>query len=187
MQEYQKKTDDELVTLAQGGDRAAAECLMHRHKETVRRAARKFTFSHPHAEADDLVQEGMIGLYSAIDNYSPACGKKFKNFVFFCATRKIQSYLRILYRQVPEGEAELGEFDIASEEKSPEELLLDGESDAELRRFLARTLSDFEFRVVTMYLDGMSYAQISEATGKELKSVDNALARAKHKLSEHLR
>ena len=175
--------DEVLAARAQKGDAAAAEELMDRYKDTVRRIARKFAFNI-FAETDDLVQEGMIGLYLAIGGYSAASGKSFRNFVYVCVVRKIYSYLRTVFRL--KGEGERSEVDIESipEGATPEELLLTGESEAEFRLRLMKTLSDFEFRVVSMYLEGMSYAQISAATGKEIKSIDNALARSKRKLTK---
>ncbi len=175
-----------LVSRAQKGDSAAAEELMDRYKDTVRRIARKFAFNIL-AETDDLVQEGMIGLYLAIGGFNVSAGKSFKNFVYVCVVRKIYSYLRTVFRFKEEGERSEVDPESIPEGATPEELLLDGESENEFRMRLMKSLSDFEFRVVSMYLEGMSYAQISAATGKEIKSVDNALMRAKRKLTDSLR
>lgn len=185
VQDHKNEADEALVARAQKGDAAAAEELMDRYKNTVRRIARKFAFNML-AETDDLVQEGMIGLYLAIGRFSPAAGKSFKNFVYVCVVRKIYSYLRTVFRHKGEGERSEVDPESIPEGATPEELLISGESEAEFRLRLVKTLSDFEFRVVSMYLEGMSYAQISAATGKEIKSVDNALMRAKRKLSESL-
>ena len=181
MQDYRNEKDEALIAVARAGDADATEELMRRYKNIVLRSARKFSFNQ-FAEVDDLVQEGMIGLYSAIGSFSSAAGKSFKNFVYLCVVRRIYSYLRFINRGNPEGERSEIDPESIPEGSTPEDLLLDGESDAEFRLRLVKTLSDFEFRVVTMYLEGMSYAQISEATGKEIKSIDNALARAKRKL-----
>ena len=183
MQDYKNKTDEELIACYKNADMGAAEELMLRYKDTVRRIARKFAFNLL-AEVDDLVQEGMIGLYSAIGSFDPAAGKRFKNFVYTCVVRRIYSYLRFVNRRKPEGERAEIDPETLAEGENPEELLLVGESDAEFRLRLMKELSDFEFRVVTMYLEGMSYARISETTGKEIKSIDNALARAKKKLQK---
>ncbi len=172
--------DEALVLRAQGGDGRAVEELMRRYKNAVRATARRFTF-HPVAETDDLVQEGMIGLYAAIGAYRASAGKSFKNFVYTCVVRRVCSYLRAANRNAPAGEV-LFDPETIAEGATPEDLLLDGESDAEFRLRLMRELSDFEFRVVTNYLEGMSYSQICEATGKDRKSVDNALFRSKRKL-----
>ena len=182
----ERERDEALLARYRDGDMAAMEALMLRYKDTVLGIARKFSF-RTFAEVDDLAQEGMIALYGAMGTYDASQGKSFKNFVYICVERRICSYLRFLSRREPGGErADLDPESIA-EGETPEELLLSGESEGEFRLRLSKLLSDFEFRAVTMYLEGMTYAQISEATGKEIKSVDNALARAKRKLSDHLR
>ena len=183
MQDYRNETDESLVLLAKGGDAHAAEVLMDRYKSFVLRYARRSAFNLL-AETDDLAQEGMIGLYTAIGSYDPSAGCKFKTFVYTCVTRKIYSYLRFVNRREPTGERAEIDPESLSEGETPEELLLSGESEGEFRLRLSKELSDFEFRVVTMYLEGMSYANISEATGRPVKSVDNALARAKKKLQK---
>ncbi len=181
VQDYKNKSDEELAALAKRGESGAAEELMLRYKDVVRKIARKFSFNLL-AEADDLVQEGMIGLYSAIGGFDGAGGRKFRNFVYPCVVRRIYSYLRFVNRKKPEGERTEIDPESLSVGETPEELLLVDESEAEFRKRLMQELSDFEFRVVSMYLEGMSYARISEATGKTVKSIDNALARAKKKL-----
>ncbi len=182
VQDLKQQKDEALVALAQGGDRAATEELLDRYKHAVRRCARRYAF-RAFTEADDLVQEGMIGLYAAIGGYSPEGGKSFKNFVYLCVERRIISYRRFLSRRMPEeAVAQCDPEEISESAANPEDMLIGSETDEELRLRLTRSLSDFEFRVVTMYLEGMSYAEISEATGKDVKSIDNALVRAKRKL-----
>ncbi len=164
--------------MAQQGNTAATEELLLRYKNAVRARARKFFLVG--GETDDLVQEGMIGLYSAIGAFDPAAGKRFKNFAYLCVTRRIYDVLRAAGRQIlPEEEIDP---DTVESGISPEEFLIDDESRAEIRHKMMTVLSDFEFRVITMYLDGMSYGEISAAMGKEIKSIDNALSRAKKKL-----
>ena len=183
VQDYKSKTDEALVALSKEGDGRAVEALLDRYKNVVLQCARKSAFKLL-AETDDLVQEGMIGLYAAIGSFDPTAGKKFKNFVYTCVTRKIYSYLRFVNRRKPEGERAEIDPEMLAEGETPEEVLLLDESESEFRLRLSKELSDFEFRVVMMYLEGMSYAKISEATGREQKSVDNALARAKKKLQK---
>lgn len=140
-------------------------------------------------DTDDLVQEGMIGLYSAINEYDGHAGKSFKNFAYLCVTRQILDAVKRsgrrknspLNNSVSLFDPHLEEF---VGEENPEEFLLDDESRTEFRLKLMKTLSDFEFRVITMYLEGMSYSDICETTGKDMKSVDNALVRSKKKLQE---
>ena len=158
MHERARESDESLVERAQGGDGTATDELLLRHKSEVRALARRYFLAG--GETEDLVQEGMIGLFFAIDGYNPASGVSFKNFFRLLVKRRIYDAVR------------------ATSKKSappPGNVLL-------FRRGLARELSDFEFRVVIMYLDGMSYAEICETTGRGVKSVDNALARSKRKL-----
>ncbi len=177
VQEFQNESDESLVLRAQSGERAATEEILLRYKNAVRARARKFFLEG--GETDDLVQEGMIGLYSAIGAFDPKAGKRFKNFAYLCVTRRIYDVLRTAGRQ---GSAELFDPDTIESGDSPEDFLLDNEARTEIRARLMKELSDFEFRVMIMYLDGMSYSQICEATGKSAKSVDNALSRSKRKL-----
>lgn len=171
--------------LAQQGDKGATETILRRYMNPVRAQARRYFLAG--GETDDLVQEGMIGLYAAIGNYRRETGKSFKNFAYLCVTRNITDAVRRNTRNknVPlNNYVSLSDPDpnIFSEEESPEEFVIGREAQAEFRMKLMKELSDFEFRVMTMYLEGMSYAQICEATGKGEKSVDNALSRAKRKL-----
>lgn len=187
MQDLENERDEALVARAQAGDKSAAEVLMRRHMNMVRARARGFFLVG--GETDDLVQEGMIGLYGAIGDYRADCGKSFKNFAYLCVTRHILDAVKHSGRQkygplnnsVSLSDPVLGNF---VEEGSPEDLLIDTESQKEFKMRLMKELSDFEFRVVTMYLEGMSYAEICDATGRDGKSVDNALSRSKKKLQK---
>ncbi len=181
MQDLVNKKDEELVLLSQKGEIEATEELLRRYKNAVRARARKFFFAG--GETDDLVQEGMIGLYNAIGAFDGNVGKSFKNFAYLCVTRRIYSVLRTAGNRLAE-EIDALDPDTLVEKKgnSPEQSLIDGEERAEFHLRLMKELSNFEFRVVTMYLDGMSYAEICAATGKPFKSVDNALSRSKKKL-----
>ena len=175
-----RETDEALVLRAQTGDSKASEEILLRYKSAVRARARQYFLEG--GETEDLVQEGMIGLYSAIGAYKPEAGKSFKNFAYLCVTRRIYDVLRSAGKHVDDGSG--FDPDTLSEGDTPEDFLLDGESRAELNRKLMKELSDFEFRVVTMYLEGMSYAEIADIAGKDMKSVDNALSRAKKKLQK---
>lgn len=176
-----KPTDEALAALAKEGDAPSTEELLLRYKDAVRARARKYFLRG--GETEDLVQEGMIGLYFAIRTYNPKSGKSFKNYAYLLVTRRIYDALRNDGRH--RGGDEPFDPDTVSEESTtPEDFLIDGESRTEFRIKLSKTLSDFEYRVVTLYLDGMSYNSISEATGKDIKSIDNALSRAKKKLQK---
>ncbi len=185
VQEKENERDEALVQRARTGDNAATELLLRRYMNMVRARARGFFLVG--GETDDLVQEGMIGLYSAIGDYKEEAGKSFKNFAYLCVTRHILDAVKRSSRRkngplnnsVSLFDPHLSGY---AEGDTPEDFLLDSEADVEFRMKLMRELSDFEFRVVTMYLEGMSYAQICEIAGKDVKSVDNALSRAKKKL-----
>ncbi len=187
VQDLEHEKDEALVKRAQAGDGDATEVLLRRYMNAVRARARRFFLVG--GETDDLVQEGMIGLYSAIVSFQESAGKSFKNFAYLCVTRHILDAVKGMSRRkngplnnsVSLFDPDLSEF---AGEETPEDFLLLGESRTELKLKLLKELSDFEFRVVTMYLGGMSYARICEATGKDLKSVDNALARSKRKLQK---
>lgn len=186
VQGLENERDEVLVKLAQKGEKAATEILLRRYLNTVRARARKFFLIG--GETEDLVQEGMIGLYEAIGDFREEAGKTFKNFAYLCVTRHILDAIKGSGRRKngPLNES-VSLFDPLISEfasDSPEDFLLEGEEWHELNLKLIRTLSDFEFRVLMMYLEGMSYARICEGTGKPLKSVDNALARAKKKLQK---
>ncbi len=179
------ESDEALVVRAQKGDASATEQLLRRYAGTVRAHARRFFLAG--GETDDLVQEGMIGLYAAVREYRAEEGKSFKNFAYLCVRRHILDAVKASARRKngPLNESvSLSDPDLGAqaEEGSPEDLVLEGEEEREFRKRLTKELSDFEFRVMTMYLDGMSYAEICEATGKNNKSIDNALTRAKKKL-----
>ncbi len=180
------KSDETLAEAAQNGDNAATEELLLRYKNAVRAHARRFFLAG--GETDDLVQEGMVGLYFAVRDYRRDSGKSFKNFAYLCVTRRIYDALRSMTRLKNEPlNDSISLFDplvtdVLEDGTSPEKELIDTESKAEVRMKLMKELSDFEFRVFTMYLEGMSYANICEATGKPQKSIDNAISRSKKKL-----
>lgn len=177
MQDFRNNSDEELAAIAQAGGEGAEEELLNRYKSAVRARARKFFLTG--GETEDLAQEGMIGLVSAIRDFRSDGGKSFKNFAYLCVSRRIYSALRAAGRTPEYDDLDP---DSVSEGATPEDFVLAGESLAEFRTKLTGTLSDFEFRVVSLWLDGMSYAAIAQATGKDLKAVDNALSRSRKKL-----
>lgn len=176
MQNFEK--DAQLAARAQAGDSAATEILLNRYKSMVSARARRFFLAD--GETEDLVQEGMIALHYAIGKYKPAEGKSFKNFAYLCVTSRIISALRAADKRL-EGDAALFEL---VEEGTPEDYLIDGEERAEFDGMLMKELTDFEYRVMKLYLEGRRYTEIAEATGKDKKSIDNALARSKKKLQQ---
>ena len=187
-----KKSDEELVALAQNGDKQAMEELLIRHAGLVRGCARGFFLIG--GETEDLIQEGMIGLYSAIGDYRQGeTASSFKNFAYLCISRRIIDAVKASARKKNSPLNDATPIGIVSADKefaahfNPEDLLILRDDRREFRQKISGVLSDFEFKVTTMYMDGMSCAEICEATGKTAKSVDNALQRSKKKLQEVLR
>ena len=186
-----KKSDEELVALAQKGDKQAMEELLIRHAGLVRGCARGFFLIG--GETEDLIQEGMIGLYGAIGDYrQDEMASSFKNFAYLCISRRIIDAVKASARKKnsPLNDATpigLGAEKELSVYSNPEDWLILRDDRREFRQKISGVLSDFEFKVTTMYMDGMTCAEICEATGKTTKSVDNALQRSKKKLQEVLK
>ncbi len=185
MTEKEKKSADEaLVKRAQAGDKSAMEELLRIYAGLVRSCARRYFLIG--GETEDLLQEGMIGLYRAINDYDVAkdTGCSFKNFAYLCISRQIVDAIKTVYRKKNGLLHSLQPLDVEMVETglSPEEALILSDEQKEFRQKMSRVLSDFEFKVTTMYMDGMTCTEICEATGKLPKSVDNAIQRSKRKL-----
>ena len=185
----QKQSDETLVELSQKGDKLATELLLLRHSGLVRGCARRFFLMG--GETEDLIQEGMIGLYNAIGDYrKKEDGRSFKNFAYLCISRRIIDAVKTSTRKK---NAALN-FSVSTEDGdwmttdlSPEDMLILNDDKREFQQKMSRVLSDFEFKIISMYIEGMSCAEICEATGKTAKSVDNAIQRSKKKLQEILK
>lgn len=180
-----KQTDEQLVLLAKAGDQLARDELFHRHKGLVGSCARRYFLVG--GETEDLMQEGLMGLFSAIYDYD---GNKegscsFKNFAYLCISRKILDAVK----KASKAYMVLFPIDVCLMENGmdPDEILILNDEQKEFRQKMSRELSDFEFKVTTMYMDGMTSAEICGATGKTSKSVDNALQRSKKKLLKILK
>ena len=185
-----KLTDEKLVELIQKGDRQAKDVLAERYADFVRKISRRFFLVG--GERDDLIQEGMMGLIAAMDDYkSVDNGKSFKNFAYLCVYRRIVDAVKKsgsmknkpLNTGIP---LDLTEFWVFPS-TSPEDAMIMMDESKELRQKIMKALSDFEFKIFTMYLEGSTSADICEATGKSPKSVDNAIQRSKKKLQQVLK
>lgn len=182
-------TDETLVLKAQGGDKQAMDELMLRYSHLVRYLARKFFLVG--GETEDLIQEGMMGLFHAVLDYKDKKdgGTSFKNFAYLCTWRKIIDAVKISKSKKNEPlntSVFEQDVDFAIAVHDPEEEMILDDYRRELKRTMSRVLSDFEFKVFDMYLDGMTSAEICEATGKPPKSIDNAVQRSRKKLQEVL-
>ncbi len=184
----QKQTDERLVERAKAGDEPSRDELFRRHAGLVRSCARRYFLIG--GETEDLIQEGMIGLYKAIGSYLPQSegGKSFKNFAYLCISRRIYDVVKTVYAK-KRGSFLEQPLDSRMQQTglNPEELLILEDEQKEFRQKMSKALSDFEFKVTTLYMDGMTGGEICEYTGKSPKSVDNALSRSKRKLLQLLK
>lgn len=181
----QNLTDERLVALAKEGNTEAVNVLLARYRGLVRSYARKYFLMD--GETEDLIQEGMMGLYQAISDYKPKTegGQSFKNFAHLCVSRRIIDAVRIssgkknepLNTSVSESNAE----EMPSQ-GNPEDVLIFDDERRELNKLMAMLLSDMELRVFTMYMDGERVRDIVQITKISEARVENALQRSKSKL-----
>ena len=193
MKNEPKRTDEELVKSAREGDSEAADVLVANYKNLVRRKANAFFLIG--GDTDDLIQEGMIGLFKAVRDYDETREASFLNFATICIDRQLRTAIERNNRKkhLPlntyvsidnEGDAEPLEETLRSlQAVSPEELVIRAEDLAEIRRRASEELSPMEKEVLSLHLSGLSYMQIAETLGKNQKSVDNALQRIRKKLT----
>ena len=183
--------EEKLIALAQSGDNRAMEELLSRYANMVKSCARGFFLIG--GEAEDLIQEGMVGLYAAIVDYrDKEDGSSFKNFAYMCVKRRIIDAVK---RASSKKNSPLNDGVSAEEVDgwliysafNPEDSLILSDERREFKQEMIRVLSDFEYKVFSLYMEGMSGAEICAATGKTEKSVSNALQRSKAKLQEVFR
>jgi RNA polymerase sporulation-specific sigma factor len=201
MNQYVSFTDEELIALLRDGDKPAEEALYERYKQVVRSKAR--TYFLIGADREDIIQEGMIGLYKAVCDYQFDKKTSFRAFAELCITRQIITAIKSatrkkhmplntyvsLNRSVYEGESERPLIDVLSSAQisDPEDVLISHENYAAIAESIEHSLSKLEHDALGLYLQGYSYQQIADALKKSTKSVDNAIQRVKKKLEEYLR
>lgn len=182
---YEPLRDEEIVVLARRGVRSAAECLMFRYRPLVEFRARNY-FA-PGADHDDIVQEGMIGLFEAIRDYREDERQTFRPFADLCVTRQIQSAVRASRRQkhlALNAAVVLEAADESSVDRfvhQPSDMYIYAGS--HLHSAMS-ALTEFERAVLRDYAEGRSYREMSERLACATKSIDNALQRAKRKLAQ---
>jgi RNA polymerase sporulation-specific sigma factor len=188
-----KSSDSEiLVEKAQKGDSAAIEQILSAYKNRIKRLARAYFLVG--GDTDDLIQEGMIGLYKAVRDYDSNKGS-FGAFADLCITRNMQTAVkksqRLKHRALNEslslnnGAGENEEFiDYITDysAQNPLDILLKDEQTQNLKSLIETKLSDLEKRVLDLYLEGLSYNEIAGKINKSPKAVDNTLQRIKNKL-----
>lgn len=194
-------TDEELCRLARGPEGGAAlEFLLNRYKNFVRSRARSYFLIG--ADHEDIVQEGMIGLYKAVRDFRPEKLASFRAFAELCVTRQIITAIKTATRQkhIPlnsyislnkpifDEESDRTLLDVISEGRitNPEELLIGQEDLSTIESRIGKMLSPLEWEVLLAYLDGRSYQEIAEDLGRHVKSIDNALQRVKRKMEKLL-
>ncbi|MDQ4065047.1 MAG: RNA polymerase sporulation sigma factor SigH [Actinomycetota bacterium] len=193
--------DEELVLEARLGSEAAIEALLHRYRHYARAKARSYFLAG--ADREDIVQEGMIGLFKAIRDFRADRNAAFRAFAELCITRQIITAIKTATRQkhIPlnsyvslnkqtsvddDDSRSLGEMLTSVEILDPAELLISSEEIANIRDSMSRLLSELETEVLRLYMDGKSYQEIADMLGRHVKSIDNALQRIKRKLEQHL-
>ena len=197
---YEGMTDEDVALLARDGDEAALELLMMKYKNFVRSKARSYFLIG--ADHEDIVQEGMIGLFKAIRDFRPDKLTSFRAFAELCVTRQIITAIKTATRQkhiplnsnvslnrpIYDEESDRTLMDVLSEVQmaGPEELLISQEDYSSVENRISEVLSDLEMEVLNSYLEGKSYQEIAQDLGRHVKSIDNALQRVKRKLEKSL-
>ena len=197
---YKDYRDEELVRIAQAGDDAVQDYLLDKYKSLVRAKSRAYFLIG--ADSEDIIQEGMIGLYKAVRDFNGEKNTSFRSFAELCVNRQMITAIKAATRQkhqplnsyislnkpVYEDETEQTYMDLLQEGAflNPETLLIGQENRNFLEDQLVKHLSGFETRVLKLYLQGRSYFEIARTLKKPEKSIDNALQRIKKKLERFL-
>jgi RNA polymerase sporulation-specific sigma factor len=191
--------DAYLVALAKAGSAGAYDRIVRRYRGFVRLKASSYFLLG--GEAEDLIQEGLLGLYKAVRDYRSDRESSFRNFAELCITRQIitavktasrnkhaplNQYVSFATSPAAEGETTIEEILPGPTSDEPSERVIASEELASLVSCLSSVLSELESQVLSLYLDGHSYEAIGERLECETKTVDNALQRVKRKVSLHL-
>lgn len=196
--EFANITDEELLDRLRGGEESVIDYFMDKYKNLVRNKAQSMYILG--ADSEDLIQEGMIGLFKAIRDYDCGRDASFFTFAELCVSRQMYKAVQAARRQKhtplntyislygttekdsgEKGES-LAESLSSKTDLNPEEILIDRESAEELERRIGQELSSFENQVLDLYMTGMRYGQIAKVLGRSEKSTDNALQRVKAKV-----
>ena len=199
---FDDATDEQLVAMYHEGLMPAMEALLERFRNFTRIKARSYFLAG--ADKDDIVQEGMIGLYKAIRDFAPEHETSFRAFAELCITRQIITAVKTATRQKHSplnsyvslskpvnGDEDpdwlLGDMLRTPQAADPAELVISNDELQSIKLAFAEILSDFEAEVLHMYVEGKSYQEIAERLSRHVKSVDNALQRIKRKVELHLK
>ena len=188
-------TDEQLALKAQSGDESSVNELLTKYKPLVSKLSRSYFLTD--GDSEDILQEGMIGLYKAIRHYDKNKNASFKTFASTCIKHQLQSAIKIASAEKhkvlstalsindPSQDDEDGELEIyiPSSLPSPDDKLLERERMSEIKQKIKEVLSSLELEVLSLYLTGYNYNEISSISKLSKKSIDNALTRIKNKLS----
>ena len=194
MKQYDGIKDEELISRFKNGESEILDYLMEKYKNMVRKKAR--TMFLIGGENDDLIQEGMIGLFKAVRDYQPDRDAAFQTFASICVDRQIYNAIQSSNRQKHQplnSYISLSEQDGENEEhlgdnwgENTESIIIDQENVQDLEQEITATLSPMENQVLEYYLAGNGYGEIAQIMGKTPKSIDNALQRIRTKIREQL-
>ena len=199
-EDYQQYSDEELMVQLRDGDTGIMDFIMNKYKNLVRSKAKSMYILG--ADSDDLIQEGMIGLFKAVRDFDSGRDASFFTFADLCVSRQIYTAVQASRRQkhIPlntyislyetskensgrnEDDTALVDILTLGSEQTPEELVIDRENVEQIEKTIDKELSSFEKQVLDLYLTGMRYTQIAKVLGRDEKSTDNALQRIKSKL-----
>ena len=200
-QAFENMTDEEVVMVAkQDENLLAQEYLLYKYRNFVRAKARSYFLIG--AEREDIIQEGMIGLFKAIRDFRSDKLSSFRAFAELCVTRQIITAIKTATRQkhiplnsyvslnkpIYEEDSDRTLLDVISGAKvaNPEEMVISREEFLDIENKMNNILSDLEWKVLMSYLDGKSYQEIAVDLDRHIKSIDNALQRVKRKLEKYL-
>ena len=190
VKDYDTCTDEELIARLRAGEREITDYLIDKYKSLVRTRARALYLVG--GDHEDLIQEGMLGLFKAGRDYKPGKEASFATFAGLCIDRQMYSAVASSQRQKhqplnsfvslsePVSEQELRLVD----EETPEEIMISRENVIGMHERIKERLSKFEYQVLELYLKGYDYTQIAEKLGKQPKAIDNALQRIRGKVRE---
>ena len=196
MMDYARYSDAELQTAASSGDRLAEEVLVERYMRLVRSCARPLFLAG--GDSEDLIQEGMFGILSAIRQFDPKAGASFRTFAEHCVRTRllsaVKSASRLKHLPLNDGlsleqlsEDSDAHMSAMSEilHQNPEDLILARERTEELYAELSQCLSKLEKQVLDLYLKGLSYREIAQVLKRDEKAIDNAVQRIRRKLARN--
>lgn len=195
--DYTTLNDEDVILLIHNGQSEATEYMLKKYAPLVKKSIR--TLYLIGADTEDLSQEGMIGLFKAIQSYKKESNASFYTFAKLCIDRQIYSAIKAsnrkkhlplnsyisFYSKTNEEDTELIENLEASNESNPEHIILDRENTNVIEDLIEEHLSKMEKQVLSLYLDGQSYADIATTLGKPNKSIDNAIQRIREKIKRH--